>query len=270
MRDYIVASSRIALSLNDEGLAWEIAPRRAAALARSHMTEVNLFAYSSTSHSSTDKHKKESKLNRSQAMAIAGSEARMRFLGQAADALAVTAPTVSSYIRATKRSVDPSQATETTAFENVCNACGQALLVGWSCEPVRSAEHRQTRQQRLSGNDTTTRCVKCSACGTESIIHQKKRMKMAKSAKLSQPTEVPVGLPARKKNNISTPPPEPEPVPMQVPTPKENTPEPPQAKPAARRKARNKNASLQALLANKKPEVPKSSGYGLDFMDFMK
>jgi hypothetical protein len=95
-------------------------------------------------------------------------------------------------------------------------------------------------------------------------------MKMAKSAKLSQPTEVPVGLPARKKNNISTPPPEPEPVPVQVPTPKENTPEPPQAKPAARRKARNKNASLQALLANKKPEVPKSSGYGLDFMDFMK
>jgi len=71
-------------------------------------------------------------------------------------------------------------------------------------------------------------------------------------------------------DNISTPPPEPEPVPMQVPTPKENTPEPPQAKPAARRKARNKNASLQALLANKKPEVPKSSGYGLDFMDFMK
>ncbi|KAM0691745.1 hypothetical protein Q7P36_007945 [Cladosporium allicinum] len=204
-------------------------------------------------------------------MAIAGSEARMRFLGQAADALAVTAPTVSSYIRATKRSVDQSQATETTAFENVCNACGQALLVGWSCEPVRSAEHRQTRQQRMSGNDTTTRCVKCSACGTESMIHQKKRTKIAKAAIVSQPTEASIGLPARKKNDTSAPLPEPEPVPMQVPTPKEKTPDPPpQSKPAARRKARNKNASLQALLANKKPEAPKSSGYGLDFMDFMK
>jgi hypothetical protein len=192
----------------------------------------------------------------------------MRFLGQAADALAITAPTVSSYIRATKRSTEPSQDVETTAYENVCNACGQILLVGWSCEPVRSAEHRQTRQQRMSGNDTITKCVRCSACGTESMIRQKKRPKMTKSANPPQTTEAPVGLPARKKND--TPAPLPDPVPIPVPTPKDKTPDPPQAKPAARRKARGKNASLQALLANKKPEAPKSSGYGLDFMDFMK
>jgi hypothetical protein len=50
---------------------------------------------------------------------------------------------------------------------------------------------------------------------------------------------------------------------------KEQTPEITQAKPTVRRKARNENASLQALLANKKPEAPKTLGYGLDFMDFM-
>jgi hypothetical protein len=192
----------------------------------------------------------------------------MRFLDQAADALAVTAPTVSSYIRSTKRNAASSQDGETEGLENVCNACGQTLLIGWSCEPVRSAKHRQTRRQRICGNDTTTKCVKCSTCGTESMVHQKKKPKITKSAHPSQATEASARLPARKKP--SAPLPDPDPVPVQVPTPKEKTPEPPQAKPAARRKARGKNASLQALLANKKPEAPKSSGYGLDFMDFMK
>jgi hypothetical protein len=192
----------------------------------------------------------------------------MRFLDQAADALAVTAPTVSSYIRASKRNADPSQDLKTESHENACNACGRALLLGWSCEPVRSAEHRQTRQQRLSGNDTTTKCVKCSACGTESMIHQKKRPKITKEANSPHATKASAALPARKKNDTSAP--LPDPVPIPVPTPKEKTPDPPQAKPATRRKARGKNASLQALLANKKPEAPKKSGYGLDFMDFMK
>lgn len=201
-------------------------------------------------------------------MAIAGSEARMRFLDQAADALGVTAPTVSSYIRSTKRKETPSQDVEAERLENICSACGRTLLIGWSCEPVRSAEHRQTRQQRISGNDITTKCVKCSACGTESIIHQKKKPKIIKSTHHSQAEGASVGLPARKKNDTSTP--LPDPVQTQVPAPKEKTPEPPQVKPATRRKARGKNASLQALLANKKPEAPKSSGYGLDFMDFMK
>jgi hypothetical protein len=192
----------------------------------------------------------------------------MRFLDQAADALAVTAPTVSSYIRASKRNADPTQDLETESHGNVCNACGRALLLGWSCEPVRSTEHRQTRQQRISGNDTTTKCVKCSACGTESMIHQKKKPKITKSTNPPHVTKASTGLPARKKNDTSAP--LPDQVPMPVPTPKEKTPDPPQAKPAARRKARGKNASLQALLANKKPDAPKSSGYGLDFMDFMK
>jgi len=201
-------------------------------------------------------------------MAPTVPDARTRFLDQAADTLAVTAPVVSSYIRATKRSAEPSQDLQSAAFENVCNACGQALLVGWSCEPVRSAEHKRTRQQRISGNDPITKCVRCSACGNESMITRSKKPKTAKSTNPSQVTDAPVPLPARKKND--TPTPLPDLVPMPVPAPKEKTPEPPQAKPAARRKARGKNASLQALLANKKPVAPKSSGYGLDFMDFMK
>jgi predicted transcriptional regulator len=258
VRSYIVASSFVVQGKLNGGLACH--SRQDAACALSHDFLKCTFL---RSHHIA-------RTGRYQAMAVTGSEVRMRFLDQAADALAVTAPTVSSYIRSTKRKEISSQDEETSGSQNVCSACGRTLLVGWSCELVRSAEHRQTRQQRMSGNETTTKCVRCSACGTQSMIHQKKKPKITNSSKPSQATEASVGLPARTNSYTSTPLPEPGPAPMQVPTPKEKTPEPPQAKPAARRKARNKNASLQALLANKKPEAPKSSGYGLDFMDFMK
>jgi hypothetical protein len=196
-------------------------------------------------------------------------EARPRFLEQASETLAVSAPTVSSFIRASKREVAVSHEVETPIAGNVCDACGQLLLVGWSCVVVRSGEHKQTRQQRVSGKTSTTKCVQCSACGTENTIQNHKRLKkdtsklpgrvLESKPKTAAPTEQPT--PAIL--------PEQTPVPSPLP-PKEPAPEVTQSKPAVRRKARGKNASLQALLAAKKPEAPKSSGYGLDFMDFMK
>lgn len=196
-------------------------------------------------------------------------DARLRFLEQASEALAVTSPTVSSLIRATKREAASLQGLETAAPENTCSACSQSLILSWSCEPIRTIEHRQTRQQRISGNASTTKCVKCSACGTENTIQHQKR-KRTNEPKLSITTRD-----AKRKITISveqpTPVSLPEPTPVPSPTlSKEQTPEAVSTKPTARRKARGKNATLQALLANKKPEAPKSSGFGLDFMDFMK
>ena len=196
-------------------------------------------------------------------------EARLRFLDQASETLAVSAPTVSSFIRASKKEVAALHEVETSTTENVCNACGQLLLVGWSCEVVRSGEHRQTRQQRIGGKTSTTKCVQCSACGTEnSIEHHKRRKidasKVPKQVKEVKPeTAVPTNQPIPAISQEQTPAPSTQPS-------KKPTPEVTQAKPAVRRKARGKNASLQALLASKKPEAPKPSGYGLDFMDFMK
>lgn len=196
-------------------------------------------------------------------------EARLRFLEQASETLAVSAPTVSSFIRVSKKEVAVSHEMETPIPGNVCNACGQLLLVGWSCEVVRSGKHRQTRQQRTSGKTLTTKCVQCSACGNENTIQHRKLQKKDTS-KLPKPmTEVKpeTAVPARQPTPAILP--ELTPVPSPLPS-KEPTSEVTQAKPAVRRKNRGKNASLQALLASKKPEAPKSSGYGLDFMDFMK
>jgi ribosomal protein S27AE len=196
-------------------------------------------------------------------------EARLRFLEQASEALAVTAPTVSSFMRASKREAASYHEVETTESRNVCDGCGQLLLIGWSCEAVRTGEHKQTRQQRISGKTTTTKCVQCSACGTGNTIQHHKRRKTTAS---KTPSKVKVASPKTAvpaEQPIPTPLPEQTPVASPLPS-KEQTPEIAQAKPTVRRKARNKNASLQALLANKKPEAPKASGYGLDFMDFMK
>ncbi|KAM0712754.1 hypothetical protein Q7P35_000201 [Cladosporium inversicolor] len=197
--------------------------------------------------------------------------ARLRFLEQASETLAVSAPTVSSFTRASKKEVAVSHDVETPISGNVCNTCGRLLLVGWSCEVVRSGKHRQTRQQRISGKTLTTKCVQCSACGTENTIKHHKRQNKDTLKSPKQITEVKpeTAVPANQHTPAITTEQTPVPSPSPLPS-KEPTPEVAQAKPAARRKARGKNASLHALLAAKKPEAPKPSGYGLDFMDFMK
>lgn len=196
-------------------------------------------------------------------------EARLRFLEQASEVLAVSAPTVSSSIRASKTEIAVSHGAETFSSGNVCSACGRLLLVGWSCEIVRSGKYRQTRQQRTSGKTSTTKCVQCSACGTENMVQHHKRRKTGPSRlpKRVKETHSETTVPAVQPTQAILP----EKTPVSSPLPSKNTtPEVAQAKPAVRRKARDKNASLQALLAAKKPEAPKPSGYGLDFMDFMK
>lgn len=202
-------------------------------------------------------------------MVSTDTDARLRFLEQASEALTVTAPTVSSYMRAAKREAASVYEKETTPLENVCDACGQMLFIGWSCEPLRSATHKQTRQKRISGKNSTTKCVQCSACGTENTIQHHKRQKTASSKPQKITHEVKPATVVPTEQPIPAPLPEQTPVAPPLPS-KESTPEATQAKPTARRKARGKNASLQALLANKKPDAPKTSGYGLDFMDFMK
>lgn len=194
--------------------------------------------------------------------------ARLRFLEQASELLTVSSPPTSSFLRATKRNAAALQEVETND-QNVCKTCSRVLIIGWSCESVRSREHRQTRQQRLGAASTTTKCVKCLACDTENTIALQKRSKTMKrenaGIKQSKPT---AALPTttEEKKPTSTP----APSSASPSTSKKQTPETTQNKPTARRKARGKHASLQALLANKKPEAPKNSGFGLDFMDFMK
>jgi hypothetical protein len=65
-------------------------------------------------------------------------EARLRFLERASEALAVTAPTVSSFMRASKREAAFYHESEPTGSGDVCDGCGQLIAIGWSCETVRT------------------------------------------------------------------------------------------------------------------------------------
>lgn len=200
------------------------------------------------------------------------TDTRLRFLAKASDTLAVSSPSVSAYIRAATRDWSQLPRTETEYPYNDCTACARHLLVGWSCEPVKTPEHRQTRKDRISAARIITKCVKCSACGTENIIQHARRPKTARPKPLAPRKHPGLAILSKaeaKANRAPTPVTQP----TQEVTPplsKGQTPEPTQAKAPGRRKARGKNSSLQALLANKKPEAPQSSGFGLDFMDFMK
>jgi hypothetical protein len=202
-------------------------------------------------------------------MVSTGEQARLRFLEQASETLAISAPIVSSHIRASKRDSSSLNEAGTAASGNVCVACGQLLLVGWSCESVRSVKPKQTRQQRISGHTSTVKCVQCSACGTETTIQHHRRPKKPTPNPSKSVSEARTGTTVLSERPTPTTISEETPVASPLPS-KEQMPEVTQAKSTARRKARNKNASLQALLANKKPETPKASGFGLDFMDFMK
>lgn len=201
---------------------------------------------------------------------MAQNDARLRFLDQASEALTFSSPAVSSFLRATKQDAISSE--ELPSQQDFCNACGQALLLGWSCDSVRSSEHGQTRQQRIDGVKAVMKRVRCSACGTEkSMRHQKRAKAKAESASPAPRTKVAAPKVAISKvSDMHKPTPAPAPAPASVPSSKEQTPETAQPKTTARRKGRGKNSSLQAMLANKKTETPKSSRFGLDFMDFMK
>lgn len=200
-------------------------------------------------------------------MVSTDADARLRFLEQASETLSVTAPAVSSHLRISKRDAALSYGVDAETSGNACSACGRKFLLGWSCEPLRTASHRQTRQQRINGDGRITRCVKCSACSTTNTIKVQKRAK-PQIAKASHRVQKKNSSVLPKETHV--PEPQPDPVPaLPSPPAKEHTPQTTQPKPTARRKARGKKASLQALLANKK-EAPKSSGFALDFMDFMK
>lgn len=205
-------------------------------------------------------------------MASAETDARLRFLAKASDILAVSSPSVSAYIRAATSDGSQLPRTETEYPYNDCRACARPLVVGWTCESVKIAEHRQTRKDRISASRMITKCVKCSACGTKNTIQHARRSKTARPKPVVPRKDPGLAILPKaeaKANRAPTPGTQP----TQEVTPplsKGQTPEPTQAKAPGRRKARGKNSSLQALLANKQPEAPKSSGFGLDFMDFMK
>jgi hypothetical protein len=180
-------------------------------------------------------------------------DARLRYLEGVSQKMMIVAPVVSSFMNAEKRPFNPDR--EGQHNLNECSGCAQYLLPGVTCDMLKSKTPR-SRRDRLAGGPAAERRVRCGACGVE-IVRRRTTQRAGKSERINLPKHVTQSIQA----------------------PSLATAEPPSVPIATlasqssslpnRRKARGKHASLQALLADKKPEAQKKAGYG-DMMDFMK
>jgi hypothetical protein len=193
-------------------------------------------------------------------MGTTGENARLNYLQEASKALTFTSPVVSSFLNASRVNLIADNASTDATDGQYCSGCAQYLFPGLTGNMVKSTKSKRTRQDRISGNQDYEQRVRCSRCGTENTITRTTKTRSRKSAnvpltgKTSFEKAICQSQPARPTPSADAP--------STTPT------AAPQSTTPARRKSRGKNASLQALLANKKPEAPKKS-YG-DLMDFMK
>jgi len=198
-------------------------------------------------------------------MAAERHDARLRFLEDASAAM-FASPAVSSWLQHT-RTVVSMESGRPTRSQLDCSGCSRLMLPGYSCDVLKIP---RTRKDRLGGKPKARRC-RCTACGTVNDLPAEKARPIRQPAARSRSIEKieargpsSQSIPAQPSTSVvrSTPHTTTEPsLPQafQAPT---------QASGPSKKRGRGKNSSLQALLANKKPESPKKTGF--DFMDFLK
>jgi RNase P subunit RPR2 len=185
------------------------------------------------------------------------TEARARFLQEAAYILAVSSPTTAAFLgRARNKLVEdaeleiPSKEADTYR-RSICNACGNIMIPGWSCKisnhlpgegPTKKDSNKSKNPPKLEKSIRYT-CLMCHR-ETNQALRQK----------------------ARRKNKKSTPAPDTEPVSASKKPAREvdNAPKTLNASSKQRQKARK--GGLQAMLDKKKSQD--SGNGGLDLMDF--
>lgn len=197
-------------------------------------------------------------------MTSSAENARLRYLDQASRELVVASPAVSAHLQVARRAVKDGN--DVAALDHsgkkhghVCRTCGTVLLPSWNCQALRPKSIKGSRK----GNDrepsapgqNSELAIRCNTCNA---VHK-----------------IQVGTPSRKSRNAAT-------VTAATLTKLIASSQPIQQLPASvtkvsgmpattpNKRARGKRSTLQALLANKKPQAANGTSYGLDLTDFMK
>nr|POE46725.1 hypothetical protein CFP56_78428 [Quercus suber] len=194
------------------------------------------------------------------AMVTPSNGPRERYLRDACRLLVDAAPVVAAYMQTTNRQVSCGQdnVAETPTMEKVCSACGNRLLLGWSCTPASGKESARTRKDRISKSGIIMK-VACSRCDTISTISSGKPSSRLRNPAESTATARSLTM-TSKSMEVQQPKVE---VIAEQPTPSVST--------AAKRRVRNKKSSLQSILASQAitaNNAPRATGF--DIMDFMK
>ncbi|KAF2472120.1 uncharacterized protein BDR25DRAFT_366880 [Lindgomyces ingoldianus] len=194
-----------------------------------------------------------------------GFEPRLRFLKEAAHLLAIASPTTSATLGAERDRLLQSQEADIRASKKewdahrreVCGACGNLMIPGWSCEVSsqsprkhdKQSNQNKSKQLRSQEKAMVYSCLRCHRKTTQSLPS---RPPMHLKRKSDWPQELTSSVEAResrtdyrskilKSANVSS-----------------------------KQRAKARKGGLQAILAKSKAQnAGLQQGLGLDLMDFM-
>ncbi|KAF2447838.1 hypothetical protein P171DRAFT_441738 [Karstenula rhodostoma CBS 690.94] len=195
-------------------------------------------------------------------MAVDASEARLKFLRQAAYQLTTSAPTVSAalsssfiqYVIGAEDDMQHAKKEWDTLRREACGACGSILLPGWSAS-VSHPSGRTTAQKRRSKPATLpskTIVSTCSRCDRKSVQALQSRTPKHVSSKFTR-TKVETAKPLDADKVIGQD------------QDKINK----LANATSKQRQKSRKGGLQALLEKNKSQSSGLGGLGLDLMDFM-
>ncbi|KAF9740884.1 hypothetical protein PMIN06_012171 [Paraphaeosphaeria minitans] len=195
-------------------------------------------------------------------MAVDASEARLRFLKQAAYQLTTSAPTVSAalssnYIRSVIGAEDDLQHAKKewdTLRREVCGACGNILLPGWSASLSHPSRHTRAHKQAptlatLPGKTLVSTCLRCDRKSVQALRSRARKHVSSKpirtEAEATKPPDVyKATVQDQDKVNKS-------------------------ANATSKQRKKSRKGGLQAMLEKNKSQSSGQGGLGLDLMDFM-
>ena len=184
------------------------------------------------------------------------TEARLKYLEKASECLLVSCPALSAHIRAEYDAIswENDDGTPSQAPLRSCNACGNILIPGWSCNKVkqkRAAGARQ-RKAKIQGEAHRSSEISCRMCGVVTFIE------ILKSSQ--EVPKLPIG-PKRRLHAYESI--------LRSDSPSAQQPLAMDAK-APSRKRKTTKSRLQAMLADQKLTASsKGKTFGLDLVDLM-
>ena len=181
---------------------------------------------------------------------------RLRYLNDSAHLLASTAPEISKYLMSRRNALIFENNIEQSASQRreVCGACGAIMIIGWEGTlQIESQRSRRDKKGRRNGNAATRAkavVYTCESCGRETR-HQLNdtpiRHKSVSSSSIALLASHQASLITSTANTAT-----------------------PSANSSSKKRAKARKQGLEAILARQKATEAKTSGFGLDLMDFMK
>lgn len=195
-------------------------------------------------------------------MAVDASEARLRFLRQAAYQLATSAPTVSAtlssnYIQSVIGAEDDLQHAKKewdTLRRETCGACGNIMLPGWTASvshPRRQfkAQKRPAKPAKHAEKSLLSTCSRCDRKSVQALQSRTAKHVSSKRIRIEaeaiKPPDVPKTI-GQDQDKVSK-----------------------SANATSKQRKKSRKGGLQAMLEKNKSQSSGQGGLGLDLMDFM-